>query len=66
MKIVRENHRFVVKESANGEPYVTIEPFKGRERALNFYLASGASIQAAEALARYLNDNVTALGFGAD
>lgn len=63
MNIIRERHRFVVKESADSEPYVTIEPLKGKERALNLYLTAGSTIHAAEALARYLNDNVAALGF---
>lgn len=65
MKILREKHRFVVKEGADGAAYVTIEPSDGKERALNLYLAPGSSIDAVRAVARYLNENIAALGFQA-
>lgn len=63
MKINREKHRFVVKESANGEPFIAIEPLQTKERTVNFYLAPGSNYDAVQAVARYLNENVASLGF---
>jgi len=52
-----------VKESANGEPYVAVEPLQAKERTVNLYLAPGSDYDAVQAVARYLNENVISLGF---
>lgn len=63
-----EKYTFTVKEFASGAPFIALEPLhqdlpalKGATLSLN--LPGGTSIEKAEEIARYLEDNIESVGF---
>lgn len=63
-----EKFTFTVKEGVSGDPFIALEPLyqkfpslKGSFLTLN--LPDGTSIEKAEEIARYLDDNIESVGF---
>ena len=67
---VRAKFRFVVKEGADGTPWIAFEPLQGQLRGedlpsgiFGFDLPPGTSGKKAEEIADYLDENIDKLNF---
>lgn len=65
-KTERARYRFVVKEYSDGTPWIALEPLKGSigfpgDWFLGFDLPKGSSLNKAEEVADYLDNNLADL-----
>lgn len=60
----RAEHRFTVKEYADGTPWITTEHYREdifEGKILGLDLPKGTTIEKAKEIARYLNENISNL-----
>lgn len=61
------SYRYIVREGHDGRVWIEAQPADGdifAGQMLSFDLAAGATVEAAQEVARYLRDHVTSLTLG--